>query len=390
MQAFKLFFRIVAKNKTTFLIYLGVFIGITMIFVSSTAPRPEDGFESTRVSLVLINRDQGPIGQGLADYLSRMTSPLILPDSEEARTDALYFQKAQYIISIPEDFSQRMMAGESDPGLERRLGLNGMAQVQVELLISRYVNLVSLYREGLDDISEEELALRVREGLEKTASAELLSSVGSSGNALQFYFRYYSYSVLSILVLCVSSVMLAVGKPEIRQRNAASPVPGTRQALELIGGSLVLALALWAFLMALGLRLFGRGADPQAVRLLLINSLVHTLVCLSLSFTLSMLIKSHVAQSAVANVVTLSVSFLSGVFVPQELLGQAVQRFSAFLPTYWYIRTVDALSFNMAPGASALRYSREGLLIQLGFAAAFLALALLGAKKRGLKGNTEF
>lgn len=383
MQVFKLFFRIVAKNKSTFLIYLGAFIGITMLFVSFTSPQAEGGFESTKVSLLIMNKDQGAIGQGLTDYLSDMTNPLSLPDSEDARTDALYFQKAHYILSIPEDFSRRLMAGDSDLGLERRLGHNSMAQAQVELLISRYVNLASAYREGIKNISEEDLVRRVRGNLNKNASAEMLSASGSSANSLQFYFRYYSYSVLSILILCVSSVSLAVGKPDIRQRNAASPIPGTRQALQLIAGSLVLALALWGFLMALGLSLFAREAHPQVIRLLLGNSLVHTLVCLCLSFMLSVLIKNHMAQSAIANVVTLSMCFLSGVFVPQELLGQTVQRLSSFLPTHWYIRAVDALNYNLAPGATALSYSREGMLIQLGFAAAFLALALLGAKKRG-------
>lgn len=82
--------------------------------------------------------------------------------------------------------------------------------------------------------------------------------------------------------------------------------------------------------------------------------------------------------------VTLSASFLSGVFVPQSLLGNQVQRIASFLPTHWYVRAIDALSPGLAPGATALAYSRESVLIQLGFCAAFLALALLGAKRRGL------
>ena len=66
-------------------------------------------------------------------------------------------------------------------------------------------------------------------------------------------------------------------------------------------------------------------------------------------------------------------------------IGEAVPENLAELEggRYFDARAVDALNYNLAPGATALSYSREGMLIQLGFAAAFLALALLGAKKRG-------
>ena len=92
------------------------------------------------------------------------------------------------------------------------------------------------------------------------------------------------------------------------------------------------------------------------------NALCYALVCLSLAFMFSYLIKSHNVQSAVANLVTISLSFLSGVFVPVELLGEGIRRLSIFLPTYWYVRTVDLLDPGMTPSpaasaASALRRS---------------------------------
>lgn len=384
MQAFKLFFRIVAKNKSTFLIYLGTFLLITMLFVTFSGSQPEEGFESSKVLLAIENKDAGAVGRGLESYLREMTSPVDLAQNESARLDALYFGETDYILTIPEDFTQCFLAGENDPGLERMVGHDVMPQVQVELLIGHYLRLASLYRDGLPGISEEDLARRVRDGLREQADTKMLSSPVSQGHSLIFYLRYYAYATLSILILCISSVMLSVSRPEIRQRSAASPVPMTRQILQLILGSLLLALALWAILVGAGLAVFGKGAHPAVIRLILYNTLVHTLVCLSLSFALSTLITSHTVQSAVSNVVTLSVSFLSGVFVSQDLLGDQVQRIASFLPTHWYIRAIDALSPGLAPGATALTYSREGVLIQLGFCAAFLALALLGAKRRGL------
>lgn len=45
-------------------------------------------------------------------------------------------------------------------------------------------------------------------------------------------------------------------------------------------------------------------------------------------------VKSRGAMSAAANVFALGTSFLSGVFVPQELLGSNVLTIASFTPTY--------------------------------------------------------
>lgn len=384
MQAFKLFFRIVAKNKSAFLIYVGTLIGVTALFVTLSGGSAQGDFAGSRPTLTVINRDGGELGRGLESYLRETTLPADLEDDEGARLDALYFGQTDYILTIPEGFTQRLLAGESELGLERRSSHNAMARVQVELLVSRYLNLARAYLSGLQGLDAGQLDSRVRESLRVQAHTRLLTAPAAQEGSLLFYLRYYAYAVLSILILCVSSVMLAVGSPEIRLRSAASPLPLTRQTLQLILASLLLTLGLWALLSLFGLALYGRGAHPGAVRLLLANSLAFTVTSLCMSFMLAALISNRQAQSAVANVVALSSSFLSGVFVPQSLLSPFVQRLASLLPAHWYVRAIDALEPGLAPGALALDYSREGILIQLGFSAAFLSLALLGAKKRGL------
>ena len=46
----------------------------------------------------------------------------------------------------------------------------------------------------------------------------------------------------------------------------------------------------------------------------------------------------------IANLVGLGCSFLCGVFVPLELMGEGVIRVAHFLPPYWYDRAGDSLA----------------------------------------------
>lgn len=48
-------------------------------------------------------------------------------------------------------------------------------------------------------------------------------------------------------------------------------------------------------------------------------------------------------MGAFANVVSLGFSFLGGVFVPLELLGDTMKNIARFTPSYWYIQANNAI-----------------------------------------------
>jgi ABC-2 type transport system permease protein len=93
------------------------------------------------------------------------------------------------------------------------------------------------------------------------------------------------------------------------------------------------------------------------------------------------LIKNHNAQSAVANTVALGLAFLSGSFVPQSLLNANVLAVARFLPTYWYVRASDQIGRLSAFSWETLKPVIFSFLIQLGFAAALICIALVVARQ---------
>ena len=84
----------------------------------------------------------------------------------------------------------------------------------------------------------------------------------------------------------------------------------------------------------------------------------------------------------VANVIALNTSFISGVFVPQALLGDTVKYAASFTPTYWYVTAVGDIAALSSFSWSVTKEIFMGMLIQLAFAAAFLIVALVLGRQR--------
>ncbi|MGL5380126.1 ABC transporter permease, partial [Clostridium sp.] len=103
-----------------------------------------------------------------------------------------------------------------------------------------------------------------------------------------------------------------------------------------------------------------------------------------IGFLISNLVSSRNAMSAAANVVSLGCCFLSGVFVPQELLGDTVLKIASFNPTFWYVKANNSISTLVNFNKETLTPIISSMLIMLGFAIAILSITLVIIKKKSV------
>lgn len=113
-----------------------------------------------------------------------------------------------------------------------------------------------------------------------------------------------------------------------------------------------------------------------------INLFVFMLAALSLSFLLGSVIKNRNAQNAAANTISLGMSFLSGVFVPQYILSGTVKAIASFTPTYWFVKANNEIGGIVSFNGSNLSSIIGSYLIQLGFAAGLLVLTFIITKQK--------
>lgn len=384
MQVFKLCLKILKKNLPSICIYVIIFTGIATLMSANMAREQGDlVFTNSKVNLAFIAEEDTPLVQGLKDELAKRANFVELPDEKEALQDALFFRKVSYILRIPGGFSESFMQG-GNVQLEKTVVPDSFSNTYLDLCIDQYFNTARLYVEQLENINQEELAQFLKSDLSQTAAVELQagSILPVKRNFTNYFFNYLAYSLMAILILGMSSLMLVFNRQELRQRNACSPLSKTAFNKQLILFAMFFTALTWAVMVTICLVISSRHGLGLNTVYFLLNSLVFSACSASISYFIGLMVTKANIIPAISNVVTLGLSFISGVFVPMELLGEPVLKVASFTPTYWYVAANNQIANLTQFNLTNLKPVLNCLLMQLGFALAFFTIALTVAKKR--------
>ena len=383
MQVFKAFFKIIKKNIPMLMIYIIIFVGVTVGFSASGQGERITQFAERRSPVVLINNDADtPLTRAFTEYIGKKARLVEVPDEDEALRDALFFRKAESVIRIPRGFTQKFLNGE-ETAVEKTSAPDSIGDVHIDMLLDNFLGTAGRYVRHLPGVTEEKLAAMVREDL--TGEADILVrqyGTGSNPSGLTYHFNFASYPMTIILILGITSCMMAFNDTLLKRRTLCSPVAQSRVSLELLLGCLIFTAVIWSVMFAAIVLMTGDGILSTGGFLLSVNLFIIALVGLCISFLVGSLIKSKNVQSAVANTVALSMSFLCGAFVPQDLLSREVLAVGRFLPLYWYVYANDKIGALRSFGPEELQPILIGFLIQLGFAAALVSVTLVINRQR--------
>lgn len=385
MPVFKLCMRIIKHNLPALGIYLIIFLGISAIFATNMSKEEDPAFSQSKIPMTIISEEDSPLIQGLTEHLSHVAEFVDIDDETEAIQDALYFREVIYILRIPSGFTQNFMQGNFQT-MEKTVIEDATNVYYIDLAIEQYLNTARLYV-GVEDIDESLLVNKVLEDLSEEIEVKVTTQISnqSTRNFTIQYFNYLAYGLFSILILGVAFTMFILHDTDIKNRNASSPIPIGRIVREHILANIVFAFVVYAFFL---LALFVLGVREFSVMMLLfmLNAFVFTLCALGISFVIGSLVKSKAAIHAVANVIALGLSFLSGVFVPQFLLSDSLLKVASFSPVFWYVRANETIGQMSNITADQLVIPLQSMGIQLVFAMTFLSIALvIGKRKWGLE-----
>lgn len=384
MQVFRAYFKIIKKNLPQLFVYIAVFLSLNIFLVKYNARNTAADFTDTKVNLAFFSdEEQTDIVKGLKTFLASHTTLVELKDEKETLQDALFFQDVAYIIRVPAGFAESFLAGKHAE-LQKTTIPNTAAAIHLDTLINRYLSTARLYVKGAPGISQAELVGRVARDLSIQTEVSY-RTYGKPHNMLEsmtFSFNYSAYVLLSLLILGVSSFMLVYNQPDLRRRNLCSPITLRSQNIQILLGNLVYALLCWAVMMGLNFALFGKEVFGEQVLVFALNALVFTVTSLSIGFLVGSVTRSRTVQAAISNAVTLGLSFIGGVFVPQLILGKTVLSLAQFLPTYWYVRANNEVGELSKITFDTLSPILGYMGIQLGIGVAVLAVALVITKQK--------
>lgn len=379
MQVFKCFLQIVRRNMTQILIYLLVVVFVTIGFSNIGGEQQQKMFSDSRVSLTVIDSDNSALSAALEEVIYEHHNAVEVENDTQALQDALYNRDIEYALFIPQGYEDAFLAGVA-PRLESAQIPNSYSGVYVDRLVNRYISTVDVYvqaGEALPDALGDAAADMANE-----AEVRMTEGVSFDMSPIYYYYSYLSYGLMMMMIFGLGPVLMVFGRKEIAMRMSGSALPLAKKNLGLGLGAAVLAAISLGTLVIFGFVMYGSEMLTAASGICMLNAACYLALSTALAFMIGQIATSANMMSAMANAIVLTLSFLGGVFVPMEIMGSGVQAVAQFMPSYWYVSVPKIAIGHTTLTSGMMTEIWQSMGIQMLFAVAFLAAALVISKRK--------
>lgn len=340
MIVFKYFFKILKKYISTIIMFTAVLIIFGTLSFQSNNDN-SGNFTAEKPSICIVNNDKDVgISKSICQYLEKVTNVKDIEDSDEKRSDALFYRDVSYIIYIPQNYSEDFMNGKNVQ-IEVK-GSGNYETTFAQMLLDNYLQTANIYLKS--GMNENEIIEKTEQALEENIQVEMTSKIDSDGLAkLAFYYNFANYSILAVCIYVVATIMSSFREEKIKRRTMISPINMSKYNRYIFCGIMILGIAIWALYVLISIFLIKDVMFTTYGLFYAINSFIFTICALSIAFLIGNILKNKEAISGVANVISLGSAFLCGSFVPVDYLPEGVLKFAHILPSYWYIQNNEYL-----------------------------------------------
>lgn len=345
MTVFKAFLGILNRCKGIVIMYTVILV--TFGVINMRTSEKSMGFTESKPDILLVNHveDTG-ITANFTEYLKSHANFPEVGSSEDEISDALFYRDVNYIIYLPDDFREKLLAGEA-PEIEVRSTSDYSANY-AEMLVKKYVGTAQSYVQTMlqsGTVDENELIENVSRTLDKEVVTEVTTSLDTRKlSSTTFFFNFMNYGLLAGAIFTICTALSAFNSRDVRRRTMVSCMSVKKYNRILLLSNMLFAFVLWVVYIVLGFVLCGSEIMTSGHGLVLIlNSFVFTICTVTIAFFIANLVQNKNALNGIINVIALGSSFLCGAFVQSEYLPKGVLAAAHILPSYWYIKTNDSL-----------------------------------------------
>ena len=171
--------------------------------------------------------------------------------------------------------------------------------------------------------------------------------------------------------MIVGIISLTYNKESTNKRNLISPLKKSKQNLQIILGHIVCGLGVWLVYMIFYCIFFKDFTLSKPTMQMMANALLFTATIVCFAVMISKLAKNQNTITGIMNVFSLGSSFLTGIFVPQELLGDFASKLGKIFPSFYYVANIKNINTD-------LNYSffNTNTFILLGFSIVFIIITI--------------
>ncbi|WMM24644.1 ABC transporter permease [Tissierella sp. MB52-C2] len=365
MTVYKYFIKIALKNKGVILSYTIIFFILSILNSGSNAQR-EISFTETKFTIGIVDNSNSEISRSLTDYLGKKNNTTFIEADEEYIKEQVFLQIVDAVIIIPEDFDERVVNKKN--AIELFRDDRNVASYQIENQINKFISFANAtYEDGKFGLSNVSTALD--EGIEVNIVKSDNNINQKMNTWFKFYFNYVSYIIMALYISVIGFVMTDFINKEVENRRKISSIKFLKFNREIYLGQLTIASFLTLIFIFGSIVLKGKYIGEVNFSKYVVNTIVFSFSALCLVFLINNITHNKYIISGVSTVLSLGTSFISGVMVPQQFLGEKVLTIAKFFPTYYFVK------INEMDISSLLDVKYE-IFMQLLFAVVFLLMGL--------------
>lgn len=381
MQVFKTFLKVTQKRLHISMIYIGVFISIcvAMTFISSET----SNFENSKLDISIVDMDNTEASKAFTEFIAQNHNIVNIENDKDVIIDSLYYMRADIVLTINEGYSRKLANGETN-SLFSDYRVPGTYSAEFfDSQINKYISTINACMIG--GMSIQEAYTRAAELSENEVNVETLSFSDNANveynSDISGFFQYLAYILIVVLISGLCPTLLVITGKEIRNRTNCSCISVSKQMTQIIAGTVIFSAAVYLLLIIVAAILYKSMLFNEKGLLAILNGFVYLIFTMMLTLFIAVISPSPKVVDMIANILSLGMSFLCGVFVPQMLLSDTVVNAGKFFPAYWYIK-----ANNMLAGTNNEVFGADKFMIcigiELAFSIALLCATLLVAKTK--------
>ena len=334
MTVYKYFLKLANRYKIYGIIYLVIFMGMALLQISGIDERKH--FEDVPVKIMIKDESNGTneIINQLIQTLQKKHEVQKTTKSDTSMKEAIYAGDVDAGLWIPNDVHSKLEKEQEVVEMEISNSLSGH-------LIREYVNsylryAVALKKEGnfnperIEKIIDQEVTVTL------LSKKEAVSSQYSKEKFGKNYFAYSPFIYFSVFIYLFGTIFSKMKGKEVAKRIAIAMKDEHRVMLEqFLAGLTIVGLIVGINLLFVGILAPEFYASSQASKILLLST-ASAISAYALSFLCAVVIgENQYAYSAASTILGTGLAFLSGIFVPLELVSSYGVNIAKFFPVYY-------------------------------------------------------
>lgn len=385
MTVFKGALRIAIRQKFLIVLYLVIFMALGMMITGSKDNGSSLGYEKESVTMAVIDRDETELSEGIREVLNASQNVVSIKDDEKTIREELYYSNIEYAIIIPKDFEKNYLdAIENEDTIDNMILGTGRpssnASYYVENIIDSYLSGINLYIKAGYSIEE---AANNMKSIDASENNVCIIEGSSEASKLSVGFMVLPYVLIALSCFIIGFIILEYQKPEIKKRLEISAVSAFRRSAQLMLSVIVIGIIIFA--VSLGLvNILNPGSvfNDSNISYYMINLIIMVLNSIAIAFLVASVSVNSNEVNGLANILSLGMSFLCGVFVPTNLLSKSVIKISKLIPVYWYESNNSILGMHNVLSDSQISQIIDGYIKQLIGALIIFVIAFIIQKIR--------